>query len=56
MIHRGGKRNLTWARMQKLADRWIPQPRVLIHTPEFALAFRPILNLQDESRAFACNP
>jgi RNA-directed DNA polymerase len=29
MIHRGGKRHLTWARMQKLADRWIPQPRVL---------------------------
>jgi hypothetical protein len=29
MIHRGGKRHLTWARMQKLADRWLPPPRVL---------------------------
>src|SRR5215467_10020611 len=29
MIHRGGKRHLTWARMQKLADRWFPRPRVL---------------------------
>ena len=29
LIHRSQKRNLTWARMRKLADRWIPQPRVL---------------------------
>jgi group II intron reverse transcriptase/maturase len=29
LIHRGQKHHLTWARMQKLADRWIPQPRVL---------------------------
>jgi group II intron reverse transcriptase/maturase len=29
MIHRGQKHHLTWARMQKLADRWIPKPRVL---------------------------
>jgi RNA-directed DNA polymerase len=29
LIHRSQRHNLTWARMQKLADRWIPQPRVL---------------------------
>jgi RNA-directed DNA polymerase len=29
LIHRGQKHRLTWARMQKLADRWLPQPRVL---------------------------
>jgi RNA-directed DNA polymerase len=29
LIHRGQKHHLTWARMRKLADRWIPQPRVL---------------------------
>src|SRR5713226_1235266 len=29
LIHRGQKHHLTWARMQKLADRWIPRPRVL---------------------------
>src|ERR1700730_18160627 len=29
LIHRGQKHNLTWARMRKLADRRIPQPRVL---------------------------
>jgi group II intron reverse transcriptase/maturase len=29
LIHRGQKHHLTWARMQKLADRWIPLPRVL---------------------------
>ena len=29
LIHRGGKRNLTWARMSKLAGRWIPSPRIL---------------------------
>jgi RNA-directed DNA polymerase len=29
LIHRGQKHHLTWARMQKLADRWIPKPRVL---------------------------
>jgi hypothetical protein len=28
-IRRGQKHHLTWARMQKLADRWTPQPRVL---------------------------
>jgi hypothetical protein len=29
LIHRGQKHHLTWARMRKLADRWMPQPRVL---------------------------
>ena len=29
LTHRGQKHNLTWERMRKLADRWIPQPRVL---------------------------
>jgi len=29
LIHRGQKHHLTWERMHKLADRWIPQPRVL---------------------------
>lgn len=29
LIHRGQKHNLTWDRMRKLADRWIPRPRVL---------------------------
>ena len=29
LIHRGGKRNLTWARMIKLAVRWLPSPRIL---------------------------
>jgi group II intron reverse transcriptase/maturase len=29
LIHRGQKHHLTWARMQKLAERWIPKPRVL---------------------------
>ena len=29
LIHRGGKRNLTWAQMSKLAGRWIPSPRIL---------------------------
>jgi hypothetical protein len=29
LIHRGQKHHLTWARMQKLAAWWIPQPRVL---------------------------
>jgi RNA-directed DNA polymerase len=29
LIHRGQKHHLTWARMQRLADRWIPKPRVL---------------------------
>jgi RNA-directed DNA polymerase len=29
LIHRGQKHHLTWARMRKLADRWLPQPRVL---------------------------
>jgi len=29
LIHRGQKHHLTWARMRKLADRWIPRPRVL---------------------------
>jgi group II intron reverse transcriptase/maturase len=29
LIHRGQKHHLTWARMQKLADRWLPRPRVL---------------------------
>ena len=28
-IHRGQTHQLTWAQMRKLADRWIPQPRVL---------------------------
>src|SRR5918996_413623 len=34
LIHRGQKHHLTWARMQKLADRWIPQPRVLHPYPQ----------------------
>ena len=29
LIRRGQKHHLSWARMQKLADRWIPRPRVL---------------------------
>jgi group II intron reverse transcriptase/maturase len=29
LIHRGQKHHLTWARMQRLADRWLPRPRVL---------------------------
>jgi RNA-directed DNA polymerase len=29
LIHRGQKHHLTWARMRKLADRWLPLPRVL---------------------------
>ena len=29
LIHRGQKHNLTWERMRKLADRWIPKPRIL---------------------------
>ena len=29
LIHRGQKHKLTWERTRKLADRWIPQPRVL---------------------------
>jgi hypothetical protein len=29
LLRRGQKHRLTWARMQKVADRWIPQPRVL---------------------------
>ncbi len=33
LIHRGQKHHLTWAQMRKLADRWIPQPRVLHRYP-----------------------
>jgi hypothetical protein len=33
LIHRGQKHHLTWARMRKLADRWIPRPRVLHPCP-----------------------
>lgn len=33
LIRRGQKHNLTWVRMRKLADRWIPQPRVLHSYP-----------------------
>jgi RNA-directed DNA polymerase len=29
LIHLGQKHHLTWVRMRKLADRWIPAPRVL---------------------------
>jgi RNA-directed DNA polymerase len=29
LIHRGQKHHLTWVWMRKLADRWIPAPRVL---------------------------
>src|ERR1017187_7281411 len=29
LIHLGQKHHLTWARMQRRAGRWIPQPRVL---------------------------
>jgi RNA-directed DNA polymerase len=33
LIRRGQKHKLTWERMRKLADRWIPQPRVLHSYP-----------------------
>jgi group II intron reverse transcriptase/maturase len=29
LIHRGQKHHLTWERMRRLADHWIPKPRVL---------------------------
>jgi hypothetical protein len=29
LIHRGQKHHLTWERMRRLADRWLPQPCVL---------------------------
>src|ERR1017187_1702558 len=29
LIHRSQRHHLNWARMQRLADRWLPQPRVL---------------------------
>jgi group II intron reverse transcriptase/maturase len=29
LIHRSQRHRLSWARMQRLADRWLPQPRVL---------------------------
>ena len=29
LIHRSQRHHLSWARMQRLADRWLPQPRVL---------------------------
>jgi RNA-directed DNA polymerase len=29
LLSRGQRHRLTWVRMRKLADRWIPQPRVL---------------------------
>lgn len=29
LIHRSQKHHLNWVRMQRLADRWLPQPRVL---------------------------
>jgi RNA-directed DNA polymerase len=29
LIRRSQKHHVTWAQMQKMADRWIPQPRVL---------------------------
>ena len=42
LIHRGQKHHLTWARMQTLADRWIPQPRVLHPYPRVRFdAIRP---------------
>ena len=34
LIHRGQKHHLTWVRMQKLADLWIPRPRVLHPYPQ----------------------
>ena len=45
LIHRGQKHHLTWARMRKLADRWIPHRVFSIHTPGFALT----LCIQDKS-------
>jgi len=33
LIHRGQKHHLTWVRMRRLADRWLPQPRVLHSYP-----------------------
>jgi len=29
LIHRSQRHHLNWARMRRLADRWLPQPRVL---------------------------
>jgi group II intron reverse transcriptase/maturase len=29
LIHRSQRRHLNWARMQRLADQWLPKPRVL---------------------------
>ena len=37
LIHRGQKHHPTWARMQQLADRWLPQPRVLHPYPRVSL-------------------
>jgi RNA-directed DNA polymerase len=42
LIHRGQKHHLTWERMQRLADRWIPKPRVLHPYPRVRFdAFHP---------------
>jgi hypothetical protein len=35
---RGDKRKMTWARMCRLIDRWLPTPRILHPYPEQRLA------------------
>jgi RNA-directed DNA polymerase len=47
LIHRGQKHHLTWARMRKLADRWIPRPRVLHPYPR-------VRYIQDKSLMRKC--
>jgi RNA-directed DNA polymerase len=37
LIRSGQRGYLNWARMRRLEERWVPSPRVLILTPEFAL-------------------
>jgi RNA-directed DNA polymerase len=37
LIRRGHKHRLNWARMQRLANRWIPQPQVLHPYPRSSL-------------------
>jgi RNA-directed DNA polymerase len=34
LLRRGQRRRLNWARMSRLAERWLPQPRVLHPYPE----------------------
>jgi hypothetical protein len=33
LSHRSQRHHLNWARMQRLADRWLPKPRVLHSYP-----------------------